>query len=268
MNFCAENRKAFIPSKSWWSLCHGRSCQEMCGTILWVSQQVDTTTLPSIYSMLTTIFKQELKSVGLQPTLLKSHFLFERALCYTVYEFFWFYRCPSVCNPFCSFSAFSWHVWATEQTFRYLWRKLLLRIWVLLMALAPTSMVWTPALEVQRMESSMLSVQNLYTSKRRSRKFLLSRMGCPASIHISRKHLETLQRDLQRWKRVSTPSLHVCAWSRQKQLQYQMYLVLAFRWSGWGLHSRMVPWPRIIWWQQKHKTKTSHTLQPRRRTTP
>ena len=47
-----------------------------------------------------------------------------------------------------------------------------------LMALAPTSMVWAPALEVQR----MLSFRNLYTSKNRSRKFLhfsnwMSRMG-------------------------------------------------------------------------------------------
>ena len=32
-------------------LWYGRSCQEMCGTILWVSKQDDSTTLQSIYSM-------------------------------------------------------------------------------------------------------------------------------------------------------------------------------------------------------------------------
>ena len=30
---------------------YGRSCQEMCGTILWVGKQNDSTTLQSIYSM-------------------------------------------------------------------------------------------------------------------------------------------------------------------------------------------------------------------------
>ena len=30
---------------------YGRSCQEMCGTILWVGKQDDSTTLQSIYSM-------------------------------------------------------------------------------------------------------------------------------------------------------------------------------------------------------------------------
>ena len=65
---------------------------------------------------------------------------------------------------------------------RYLRHKPLLRILVLLMALA--------APEVQRMKSSMLFSQNLYTSKRRSRKFLLLRLGCPGWIHISRKHLD------------------------------------------------------------------------------
>ena len=32
-------------------LWHGRSCQEMCGTILWVGKQDDSATLQSIYSM-------------------------------------------------------------------------------------------------------------------------------------------------------------------------------------------------------------------------
>ena len=48
-------------------LWYGRSCQEMCGTILWVSKQDDSTTLQSIYSMhrWPSLFKEEeLKSVG------------------------------------------------------------------------------------------------------------------------------------------------------------------------------------------------------------
>ena len=99
----------------------------------------------------------------------------------------------------------------------------LLRILVLLMVLAPTSMVWAPALEVQRMKSSMLSFRNLYTSKRRSRKSLLLRIGCPAWIHVSRKHLEILRLDLQRWNRISAPSLHVCANLRHMHPQHEMY---------------------------------------------
>ena len=108
---------------------------------------------------------------------------------------------------------------------RHLRHKPLLRILVLLMALAPTSMVWAPALEVQWMKSSMLFFRNLYTSKRRSRKFLLSRIVCPAWIHISRKHLGILRLDLQRWNRILAPSLHVSARSRHMQLQHQMYPV-------------------------------------------
>ena len=56
--------------------------------------------------------------------------------------------------------------------------------------LVPTSMVWAPALGVQRMKSSMLSSRNLYTLKRRSRRFFLLRTGCPEWIRISQKHLE------------------------------------------------------------------------------
>ena len=71
------------------------------------------------------------------------------------------------------------------------------------MALAPTSMVWAPAPEVSRMRSSMLFFQILYISKHRSRKFLISRLGCPVWIHISRKHLGILRPGLQRSNRTS-----------------------------------------------------------------
>ena len=107
-----------------------------------------------------------------------------------------------------------------------------------LMALAPTSMAWAPApaLEVQR----MLSFRNLYTAKRRSRKFLLLRIGCPAWIHISLKHLGILRLDLQRWNRISAPSLHVCARSRHMQPQHQMYPVR----QDLGLHSNKLTAPQ------------------------
>ena len=65
----------------------------------------------------------------------------------------------------------------------------LLRILVLFMALALTLMVWAPAPEVPRMKSSMQFFQILHTSKRRSRKSLPSRLGCPVWIHILRKTL-------------------------------------------------------------------------------
>ena len=80
----------------------------------------------------------------------------------------------------------------------------LLPILVLFMALAPTLMVWAPAPEVPRMKSSTPSFQNLHTSKRRSRRFLLSRLGCLVWLHISRKHLGILRPDLQRWCKVET----------------------------------------------------------------
>ena len=53
-NFSGESRNTSIPSKSsyfFMVLWSGRSCKEMCGAILWVSQLDDSTTLPSIYSM-------------------------------------------------------------------------------------------------------------------------------------------------------------------------------------------------------------------------
>ena len=53
-NFSGRNRKASILWESsyffmvFW---HGWSCKEMCGTMLWVSKQDNSTTLQSIYSM-------------------------------------------------------------------------------------------------------------------------------------------------------------------------------------------------------------------------
>ena len=54
VNFSGRNRKASILSKSsyfFMVLWHGWSCKEVCGTILWVGKQDDSTTLQSIYSM-------------------------------------------------------------------------------------------------------------------------------------------------------------------------------------------------------------------------
>ena len=47
-------------------LWHGWSCKEMCGTILWVGEQHNTTTLQSIYSMhrWPPLQREETKSVG------------------------------------------------------------------------------------------------------------------------------------------------------------------------------------------------------------
>ena len=53
-NFRRENWKTTLLGKSSYFfvvLWYGRSCQEMCGTILWVGKQDDSTTLQSIYSM-------------------------------------------------------------------------------------------------------------------------------------------------------------------------------------------------------------------------
>ena len=53
-NFSGENRKITIPSKSsyfFMVLWYGWSCKEVCGTILWVGEQNDSTTPQSIYSL-------------------------------------------------------------------------------------------------------------------------------------------------------------------------------------------------------------------------
>ena len=53
-NFCGGIGKITIPSKSSYFftvLWHGRSCKEVCGTILWVVEQDDSATLRSICSM-------------------------------------------------------------------------------------------------------------------------------------------------------------------------------------------------------------------------
>ena len=111
---------------------------------------------------------------------------------------------------------------------RYLQRQPLLLILVLLIVLAPTSMVRAPALVSQRMRSSTPSFRSLRNSKSRSRKSLLLRIGCPVWIHISRRHLRISRPDLQRWHIISAPSLHVCERSRHMQPQHQMYPVGAF----------------------------------------
>ena len=53
-NFSGGNGKTPIPSKSsyfFMVLWHGWSCKEVCGTILWVGEQDDSTTLQRINSM-------------------------------------------------------------------------------------------------------------------------------------------------------------------------------------------------------------------------
>ena len=53
-NFRGWKRKTSIPSKSSYFsmvLWYGRSCKEMCGTIFWVGEQNDSTTLQSINSL-------------------------------------------------------------------------------------------------------------------------------------------------------------------------------------------------------------------------
>ena len=52
-NFRGWSREITIPSKSsyfFMVLWHGWSCKEVCGAILWVGKQDDSTTLQSIYS--------------------------------------------------------------------------------------------------------------------------------------------------------------------------------------------------------------------------
>ena len=88
-----------------------------------------------------------------------------------------------------------------------------------------SSVVRAPALVSQRMRSSTPSFRSLHNSNSRSRKSLLLRIGCPVWIHISRRHLRISRPDLQRWNRISAPSLHVCARSRRMQPQHQMYPV-------------------------------------------
>ena len=117
------------------------------------------------------------------------------------HERFWFCLVQKSTTQFCSFPAFSWHVWATEQMCRYLQRQLLLLILVLPIVLAPTSVVF---LVSQMMRSSTPSFQCLRNSKSRSRKSLLWRIGCPAWVHISRELLVILRPDLQRWNRISS----------------------------------------------------------------
>ena len=67
-NFRGRSREITIHSKSsyfFMVLWYGRSCKEMCGTILWVGKQDDTTTLQSIYSMHRwPPLQEEMKSVG------------------------------------------------------------------------------------------------------------------------------------------------------------------------------------------------------------
>ena len=118
----------------------------------------------------------------------------------------------------------------------------LLRILVLFMTLAPTLMVWAPAPEVPRMRSSMPFFQNLYISKHRSRKFLLSRLGCPVWIRVSRKHLGIFRPGLHRSNRTSAPSLHFSAKSRHMLPQHQIYQVR----QDPGLHSNKLTAPQPL----------------------
>ena len=69
----------------------------------------------------------------------------------------------------------------------------------------------------------MLSFHSSHNSKNRSRRFPLSRIGCPVWNHVSLRHFEDLRLDSQKWNRISAPSLHACAMSKHMQPQPQMY---------------------------------------------
>ena len=73
-NFYRSNRKITMLGKSEYLfvvLWHGTSCQEMCGTILWVGEQNDSTTLQSINSMLWRLSFQR-RRIGICGRIVKS----------------------------------------------------------------------------------------------------------------------------------------------------------------------------------------------------
>ena len=100
-------------------------------------------------------------------------------------------------------------------------------------------MEWAPAQEILWMKSSMPFSLNVSTSKHRSRKFLLSRLGCPVWIHISRKHLENSRVDLQRWTEFQC---HHCTYEQIRNMlsQHHMFPVR----QDPGLHSNMLTAPQ------------------------
>ena len=52
---------------------------------------------------------------------------------------------------------------------------------------------------------------------------LISRIGCPEWNHTSQMHLEDLRLDFPGWNRISAPSLHACARSKQVLPLPQMF---------------------------------------------
>ena len=164
---------------------------------------------------------------------------------FAVHERFWFCLVQVSTNFLCLQLAlpFSWLpvVQVTMHcTLHCLVRRLEDRMLVLVMVLVTTSMKWAPAPEVLWTNNSVPFSLNLYTSKRRSLKFLLSRHGCPVRINISRKHLDISRVDLQRWNRISVPSLQVCANSRHMLPQHQFFPVP----QDPDLHSNMLTAPQ------------------------
>ena len=128
---------------------------------------------------------------------------------------------------------------------KHLVHRFLLQPWssLLLMALAPTSMVSAPAVEVLRIKSSMLFFQNLHTEKPRSWKSLLSRIWWLECDHTWQMHLEDMWPDIQRWNRISEPSVHDCAKLRHAASVKCFWFgkILAYTRTRWRLHSRRVP---------------------------
>ena len=84
-------------------------------------------------------------------------------------------------------------------------------------------MVWAPALESHQTRSSTTFFHSLHISKSRSRKFPPSRVGCPEWNHTLQLHLADLRLGLQRWIRISAPSLNACAGWKQVLPLPQMF---------------------------------------------
>ena len=221
-----------------------------------------------------------------KPFCLKSHFLFERVLCLSRSRaLWWFFRVSSVCNQ-SQFAAYPSVVMAVDHACE---------------DALHTSLLGSPPLS-SNVGSPNGSGHDLNGMVSRSideqlmeiREMLLPFVPCARSVANFENNIQIITnfvvphiQDCQHWtdrqylylprclirrngSELPLPHCTLVQCRRRHGLnlkRFRFRKILERPWSQRELHRHRVPWPRIIWSQQKHTTKTWYTTQHRRWTT-
>ena len=195
--------------------------------------------------------------------------------CFSRWRAFLVLSCPKCLQPsFVVSHLFPWQVLMMGPMCLSLLCLVPLRIMLLLMVLAQISTEWVIA---KSMRSSKISEMLLPFARgfadfdNQVRTFSAAVGMVTSRISSVEQTVNVLSAKMAMFaameQNFNTLTARVCnvETCRLSIQRFRFGKILAYTRTSWRLHSRMVPWPRVIWWQQKHTTKTWYFLKHRRR---